>query len=366
MTLDDRPPVSAAEREALEFLKRGGRLRGLSPVQLRRIEHRLHRTDAPQRRRRRLLRPALGVACLMMVGGTAMALSGVDISRVPVLGTIVETLSRVRSGVRTPRALPSPPRPPAPATTEPPPAAPRPSDTTNGSSPRPAAIAPPRSSVRGPIVEGATRAPRARGPNPRSEALRARDARPLPVNANSNDLRIYRDGTDEAPSPPAEHSAAATPALPAAPAPFVRADDDAPRKILEHAPPATVDAITEESRLFSRAISAWLRGGDARAALTAVDAYELRFPAGQMQIEARLLRAEILLKEGREREGLVLLDRVSLAGLPRGRELAAVRGELRIKFGRCAEGKRDLQSVLARDRADALGRRATQALLLCP
>lgn len=84
-----------------------------------------------------------------------------------------------------------------------------------------------------------------------------------------------------------------------------------------------------------------------------------------MQWAARLLRAEILLQLGREREGLGLLDGVSLSGIPRGRELATVRGELRIKYGRCAEGRRDLDAVLAKDATDELGRRAARAISLC-
>ena len=85
-----------------------------------------------------------------------------------------------------------------------------------------------------------------------------------------------------------------------------------------------------------------------------------------MQLEARLLRAEILLQQGREREALALLDRMYLPALPRGRELQTVRGELRVKYGQCVEGRRDLDDVLAKDRTDGLARRAARAISLCP
>jgi hypothetical protein len=124
--------------------------------------------------------------------------------------------------------------------------------------------------------------------------------------------------------------------------------------------------VLAESRSFSTAVRRWHLDHDAQAALTALDAHARKFPGGRIQLEARLLRAEILLQLGREREGLALLDGVALAGLPRGRELQTVRGELRIKHGRCAEARRDLDDVLAKDASDGLGRRAAHALSLCP
>jgi hypothetical protein len=127
-----------------------------------------------------------------------------------------------------------------------------------------------------------------------------------------------------------------------------------------------VDPLTEESRSFSAALARWHRDHDAEGALAALDAYDRRFPGGQIQVEARILRAEVLLSRGREGEGLAALDRVSLSGLPRGRELATVRGELRVKHGRCAEGRSDLSDVLAKGAGDGLGRRAARAIRLCP
>jgi hypothetical protein len=121
-----------------------------------------------------------------------------------------------------------------------------------------------------------------------------------------------------------------------------------------------------ESRSFSAAVGRWHLGHDAKAALTALDGHQRRFPGGRLSLEATLLRAEILLQLGREQEVLHLLDGVSLAGLPRGRELQTVRGELRIKHGRCGEGRGDLDEVLAKDASDSFGRRAAHAISVCP
>ena len=63
---------------------------------------------------------------------------------------------------------------------------------------------------------------------------------------------------------------------------------------------------------------------------------------------------------------LQLLDSVPLAGVPRARELLTVRGELRIKFGLCQEGRRDLDAVLAKDTTDGFAARASRAIRLCP
>jgi predicted negative regulator of RcsB-dependent stress response len=126
------------------------------------------------------------------------------------------------------------------------------------------------------------------------------------------------------------------------------------------------DPILAESQSFSKALAQWHRDHDATAALAALEAHKRLFSGGQMQLEARLLRAEILLQQGREPEGLALLDSLQLPGLPRGRELQTVRGELRIKYGRCAEARRDLDYVLAKGTTDALARRAARAISLCP
>jgi len=109
----------------------------------------------------------------------------------------------------------------------------------------------------------------------------------------------------------------------------------------------------------------WHQGHDARDALAALDLHDRRFASGQMTLESRLLRVELLLVDGREREALGILDGLPLAkgNVPRGRELLTVRGELRIRAGRCADGVADLASL--RGGSDALAERARNALTHC-
>jgi predicted Zn-dependent protease len=121
-----------------------------------------------------------------------------------------------------------------------------------------------------------------------------------------------------------------------------------------------------ESHSFASVIEPWHRTHSASVALALLDAHERRYPHGHMHVETRVLRAEIYLAQDRESEALAVLDSLALAGLPRGRELQVVRGELRIKAGRCPEGKRDLGDVLEKGVADPLAERALRAIHHCP
>ena len=85
--------------------------------------------------------------------------------------------------------------------------------------------------------------------------------------------------------------------------------------------------IVAESRSFASALERWHRDHDAGAALAALNVHERRFPLGQLGLEARLLRVEILLASGRDTDALALLDHMGIAGAPRARELRTVRGE---------------------------------------
>jgi len=124
--------------------------------------------------------------------------------------------------------------------------------------------------------------------------------------------------------------------------------------------------IVAESQSLASVIEPWHRTHNASTALALLDAHEQRYPNGNMRLETRVLRAEIYLAQGRETEALAVLDSVALSGIPRARELQTVRGELRIKAGRCPEGKRDLSDVLEKSVADSLAKRAAQALHHCP
>jgi hypothetical protein len=118
--------------------------------------------------------------------------------------------------------------------------------------------------------------------------------------------------------------------------------------------------------VFAAVIESWRRQRDAASSLALLEAYQRRYPTGHMRIEARALRAEIYLAQGRDDAALAVLDVISLSGLPRARELETVRGELRVKAGRCREARADLGSVLEVSMTDALAERATRALAHCP
>lgn len=121
-----------------------------------------------------------------------------------------------------------------------------------------------------------------------------------------------------------------------------------------------------EARSLAEALSRWRRGGDAEAALGLLGVHDRRYPHGSFAVESKVARAEILLAIGRRDEALTVLDSLSLTGLPRGRELRLIRGELRVRAGRCRDGRADLSDVLAGTTGDELARRASLALAACP
>jgi hypothetical protein len=124
--------------------------------------------------------------------------------------------------------------------------------------------------------------------------------------------------------------------------------------------------LSAEARSLSDALARWRRHGDAESALALLAAHDRRFADGALAVEAKVARAEILLAVGRRAPALAVLDSLSLAGLPRARELATLRGELRAEAGRCPEARADLGPVLEATAQDDLGRRAVNALGRCP
>ena len=351
MTLNRHSVTSDVERESLEFLDRARKLRGLSSMQFQRIEYRLTHTIRPKRRR--LWVPALAAFCLVLIAGTAVA-HVVDLSRLPFIGTLFPTHrqspaletpgtrkqhSHVPSVAVAPAGVNLPTTPPAVIAT------PSPVGTSPKALPAlPSGLAP-----------AAARTARSGSEAGRSLSLAS------PRSAGRQTEPSDRGAIHEAvsltnPSPIVEPEPVRAPTI-----------DIVPRVAPEIAPTGqAVEPIEAESRSFSAALAEWHRDHDAKAALAALNGHESRFPGGQMQLEARLLRAEILLQQGREREGLALLDSMYLPELPRGRELQTVRGELRIKYGRCAEGRHDLNHVLSKKTTDVLARRAARAISLCP
>ena len=130
-------------------------------------------------------------------------------------------------------------------------------------------------------------------------------------------------------------------------------------------PPAE-SALSVEARSMADALARWRRDRSGEAALALLGAHDRRFPHGSLSVESKVARAEILLGLARGSEALAVLDSLNLAVLPRARELATIRGELRARAGRCREARADLSSVLARTGTDDLGRRALRARAECP
>ncbi len=87
--------------------------------------------------------------------------------------------------------------------------------------------------------------------------------------------------------------------------------------------------LARESRLVASAIAKLRQDGDAEAALTILDRHRAEFAAGALRPEATATRIEALLRLGRNRQALALLDAQSLSAKGVGREMLVARAELR-------------------------------------
>ena len=316
-------PESERLRQSLAFLHQAREVRDLEPAQIQRIARRLKGKTA--RPRRMVLVPVAVTLGIVLVAGAAFAVAKGGLRSLPVVGPLFAPTAATgdpKPGTKhKPATRPSIDKTPATeiSAPTPAPAAGQPSPVPTvlpAPSPEVTILHPPRPAQRG---EG-------RGEGPR-HTLALRD-------------------------PDHSHQASRTSEAPVVPVPPAAEREENP--------------IVAESRSFASVIEPWHRTRNASATLALLDAHERRYPSGHRRLESRVLRAEIFLSQGRESEALGVLDSVSLAGIPRGRELQTVRGELRIKAGRCPEGKRDLGEVLEKNMADALAKRASQAMSHCP
>jgi tetratricopeptide (TPR) repeat protein len=123
-------------------------------------------------------------------------------------------------------------------------------------------------------------------------------------------------------------------------------------------------SIAEESRLLTAALHLLRQQHDPRSALSALDEYGKRFPSGTLSREATLARIDALLELEDRADALEILDRAQLTELPRARELAVLRGELRGAAGRCNQAMADLGSALDGS-GDALEERALWGRASC-
>ena len=299
--------------QALAFLKKGSVLQGLPPDRHRKIARRL---DEQLRRpeRRRLPIPALAALGILLFTGTAVALVGGHLERLPLVG-----------GLFVPR---EPGVPPAHA-----------SKSTGRKAAASASVDTPAAAT----VEA-----------PAPVALPSAEVTPIPMGHPSAQL----EG-------PGEGLVAPAPERPARvyPTPGRNATGSRPKPAASRETRLDPSTIALESRSFAVALELWHRQHDARRALAALDAHERRFPGGEMSLEIQITRAELFLELGQPERALAELDPLVLVDVPHARELRVVRGELRIKAGRCNEGKADLQGIAVG--SDALARRAAKALSDC-
>ena len=307
------------KERALHLLHAARRLRGLTPEQVRRIASRLDAPVVPVRRRS--LRSVLAIVALLLSAGTAVAWTTGTLRRFPA----------VRALFTSPRIAERPP-----------------SLAAAGAAVQPIEIAAPKEQAPEQAPTADLEAPEASTP-PRREN-RAASVPPVPpVRRRTSNPPVAR---------------AARLALAASQESSKESAKES-SKLAATAPLMPDNPIAREGESFANVLRIWRRDHDGRTALSNLDLHDRSFAHGQMALESQLLRVEILLSEGRDREALALLDRLALGkgNVPRGRELLTVRGELRIKAGRCDDGRADLGSISGG--TDGLAERARNALTYC-
>jgi Tetratricopeptide repeat len=167
--------------------------------------------------------------------------------------------------------------------------------------------------------------------------------------------------------PPAPNSPV-PPTVPASAAPRVvssmqQAESSAAKPIGDK-PSPTVTAPGEAAALTN--VFRHLRsGGDASAALRLLDGYDRDFPAGTLQDEARIARAEALVALGRRMDALPLLEAIESSGGSPTRDLRIARAELLVEAGRCPSALGDFEAVLASTKKDDAAGRALYGRAFC-
>jgi len=328
-------------QESLAFLHQARQVRDLHPAQVERIRKRMQASDSRPHRAARW--PAWAALALVLVAGAGLAVAQVDLRSLPILGSLFgpKPAPTEPSG----RAHRSPGTRPPSRRAEPAPV-PGPDETAQAT----------------PFADPTVPAMQPPAPLPATDGVR-----PVPM-VPAQPTLLPVPAAPRAPSP-AELAGAQVRQKPQAPAHGAvanRAADLGPSPVAPPDAAKAADPLVLESRSIAAVIERWHHDHDARAALAALDAHDRRYPSGAMHMETRVLRAELCLAVGRQSEALLVLDGLALAGIPRARELATVRGELRVKAGRCLEARQDLGAVLEKNLTDALAKRAAQALSHCP
>lgn len=158
----------------------------------------------------------------------------------------------------------------------------------------------------------------------------------------------------QAPSTDASELPAEVPAPPVAPPPTAaHGVGRGPRAVPRIDAPAAAPKGVETEATSMAAILRLLRHEhDPRAALVALDAHERAYPGGVLVAETARARVDALIAVGRSDDALAVLDRISFRGTMRSPEMQTLRGELRAKYGRCADAIEDFSAVIATGRPD--------------
>ena len=132
------------------------------------------------------------------------------------------------------------------------------------------------------------------------------------------------------------------------------------------APPLASSALAQESRLLASAIATLRRDGEPEQALAILDQHRAEFGSGALAQEANATRIEALLRLGRNRQALALLDAQTLSTRGVAGEMLVARAELRADQGRHADALRDFDQLLfGRGHADSVTERARYGRANC-
>jgi hypothetical protein len=184
----------------------------------------------------------------------------------------------------------------------------------------------------------------AHAPEP-APAPPASDAPPAAVKSEAPprpEIRAAHRHALRAPAPTPPPSPAATETVPSQP-PLTAPEVPAPPAPTPAEPPSAV-----EFQLVSAAVQQLRQKGSPLTALRTLDAYDSRFPHGELRPEATWLRVQALVQLGQRREALKILDEQPLsADGERSAEPLVLRGELRSEAGRCGDALPDLEAAAA-------------------
>jgi thioredoxin-like negative regulator of GroEL len=120
-----------------------------------------------------------------------------------------------------------------------------------------------------------------------------------------------------------------------------------------------------EARLLAESLRTLRKEHAPERALALVAEHDRRFPDGPLRRQADMVRAEALLRLGRQSAALSVLDSLPLDSGAADRGLSLARAELRAAHARCAGASSDFDRVLAVQPDDAFAERALYGRAMC-